>query len=287
MGDKTGIEWTDATWNPVTGCTKVSAGCDHCYAIRVGARLQHLDAYEGTIANGAWTGRINLVEDRLDQPIRWRKPRKVFVNSMSDLFHPDVPIEFVAEVWAVMSMASQHQFQILTKRPKMMPFVGHPAFKLAVNAARLRRGVSVLPDSKQPDGTYAWPLPNVWLGTSIESDQYAFRADRLREAPATVRFLSLEPLLGPLPSLDLADIDWVIVGGESGSQARPMHPGWVSDVRDRCVAAEIPFFFKQWGEWSPGGGETTVTSDGFPPVVMSRQGRGAMLDGRTWKEMYV
>jgi len=221
MSDTSAIEWTDATWNPITGCTKVSPGCDNCYAIRFGARLQHLPAYAGTIADRDWTGKINLVHDRLDQPLRWAKPRRIFVNSMSDLFHPDVPVEFIDRVVAVMIQAPQHQFQVLTKRPK-----------------RMRRVLGSL------------ELPNVWLGTSIEADRYTFRADHLRATPAAVRFLSLEPLLGPLPSLDLTGIDWVIVGGESGPKARPMHPDWVRDIRDRCVAAGVPFFFKQWGEWA-------------------------------------
>ena len=269
MSDKTGIEWTDATWNPTTGCDQVSPGCDNCYALTHAARLKAMGSpgyqNDGDPRTSGPGFKLTLHPDRLDQPMRWKKPRRIFVNSMSDLFHPDVPAEFQAEVWAVMSMAGQHQFQILTKRPKRMGFVGHAMFRLHVNMERMRRGVSVLPDSRQADGTYSWPLQNVWLGTSIETDRYTFRADHLRATPAAVRFLSLEPLLGPLPSLDLEEMDWVIVGGESGPNARPMHPDWVRNLRDRCIAADVPFFFKQWG------GPTAKAG-------------GRMLDDRLWAE---
>lgn len=280
MGDKTGIEWTDATWNPVVGCSRVSTGCDNCYAIGQAARLvamaesQGQDTpYAGTVADGDWTGVVRTVPDRLDQPLRWKRPRRIFVNSMSDLFHPDVPAGFIADVFSVMRDTPQHTYQILTKRPQ-----------------RMRSLVSA---------SYAgWDevLPNVWLGTSIETDQYTFRADHLRQTPARVRFLSLEPLLGPLPSLDLEDIGWVIVGGESGSRARTMHPDWVRDIRDRCVDAGVPFFFKQWGEWAPAtdpyemGAVTVWPGQLLPdsrPCRMVRVGKlaaGRELDGRTWDE---
>lgn len=299
----TGIEWADETWNPLVGCSKVSEGCDNCYAIGASARMianPKVDAYGGTVEDGDWTGALNLLHDRLDQPLRWKRPRRIFVNSMSDLFHPDVPAEFQAKVWATMSMAPQHRFMILTKRPRQMQFVEHPAFRLEVNAERLRRGVSVLPDSALPDGSYSWPLRNVWLGTSIELDKYTFRADYLRTTPAAVRFLSLEPLLGPLPSLDLTGIDWVIVGGESGSNARPMHPDWVRNIEELCHTAinppqYIPFFFKQWGAWAPWTGESGVDMSWVPPadgavagtVRMARVGKraaGRVIDGRTWDE---
>ena len=263
MSDRSRIEWTDATWSPIVGCKAVSSGCDHCYAAReASGRLSHLPAYAGLAENGVFTGEVRLLPERLNQPLRWRKPRRIFVNSMSDLFHPDVPDGFVAEVFDVMVQAPQHTFQILTKRPQRM--------------ARW-----VLRSWRRPI------LPNVWLGTSIEEDRYTFRANYLRDTPAAVRFLSLEPLLGPLPSLDLTDIDWVIVGGESGPGARPMHASWVRDIRDRCVTAGIPFLFKQWGEWAP---DCARLNDGTwedADESMTRVGRkwaGRSLDGKVWDE---
>lgn len=207
MGDRSEIEWTEATWNPTTGCSRVSEGCDNCYAIRVSARLQHAPAYQGTVEESDWTGRVNTVPDRLDQPVRWRRPRRVLVNSMSDLFHPEVPLAFVRQVFEVMAVAKQHTFQILTKRPHRLEAV--------------LRTLSDCHHGHHRSDACRWcePLPNVWLGTSIESDRYAFRADHLRLAPAAVRFVSLEPLLGPLPSLLLDGIDWVIVGGERTSRS--------------------------------------------------------------------
>ena len=262
MGDKTGIEWADATWNPVVGCSKVSPGCDNCYAIGVSARMianPKVSAYDGTVEEGDWTGQINLLRDRLDQPLRWKRPRRIFVNSMSDLFHPDVPVEFINDVFGVMAKADWHQFQVLTKRPQRM----RDYFNRGPAAPK-------------------FPSPNVWLGTSIESDNYTFRAEHLGSIPAEVRGLSLEPLLGPLPSLDLDTSDWVIVGGESGRDARTMHPEWVREIRDKCVAAGVPFFFKQWGEWGP------TSQVGNPPAdVMRRVGKkaaGRELDGRTWDQ---
>jgi protein gp37 len=273
MGDRSAIEWTDASWNPTTGCTKVSPGCDHCYAIRAGARLQHLPAYEGTVADGDWTGRVNVVPGRLDQPLRWKRPRRIFVDSMSDLFHPDVPDGFVADVFGVMAVAglsAGHTFQVLTKRPQRMAkllsgAVGgyysprsyvSPSNGMPVNYANARGAIAGCAHRWAIDRVNAgalsdgidshyWPLPNVWLGTSIESDRYTFRADHLRATPAAVRFLSLEPLLGPLPSLDLTGIDWVIVGAESGPGARPMNDDWVREIREHCTSLNIPFFLKQ------------------------------------------
>ena len=249
MSDKSGIEWTEATWNPIVGCKAVSPGCDHCYAAReCSGRLAHLPLYAGLATNGVFTGEVRMVPERLDQPLRWKRPRKIFVNSMSDLFHADVPDQFIKQVFDVMGEARQHSFQVLTKRPQRMAkllrswqekgfLFGDEGNEIGHWPASFYNGVSL-------------PLANVWLGVSIESDSYAFRADHLRETPAAVRFLSLEPLLGALPSLDLAGIDWVIVGGESGPSARPMHPDWVREIRDRCIEAKVPFLFKQWGEWS-------------------------------------
>lgn len=235
MADRSAIEWTEATWNPVTGCTKVSPGCDHCYAETFAERWRGVPGhpYEDGFD-------VTFRPERLDQPLRWRRPRLIFVNSMSDLFHERVPTSYIERVLQAMRDADHHTYQVLTKRPGRM-------------ASVLRQ--------LQPD-----PLPHVWWGTSIESDDYAWRADKLRQTPAAVRFLSLEPLLGPLPSLDLTDIGWVIVGGESGPRHRPVDGDWVRAIRDRCAAADVPFLFKQWGGRTPKAG-------------------GRELDGRTWGDM--
>jgi protein gp37 len=249
MGDHSAIEWTDATWNPVTGCSKVSAGCDHCYAERVAMRLQRigLQRYRNGFA-------VTLQPAALNMPLHWRNPRRIFVNSMSDLFHGAVPKEFIDKVFDVMGQANWHQFQVLTKRP------GRMAAYLTGFAGTETRPVRVP----------AYPgrsLPaNVWVGTSVENSAVVNRIDQLRRVPAAVRFLSLEPLLGPLPDLDLRKIDWVIVGGESGMDHRPIEVAWVRDIRRQCRAARVPFFFKQWG------GRT------------ARSG-GRVLDGRTYDEM--
>lgn len=233
MAQISSIEWTDATWNPVTGCTKISPGCKHCYAERLAARLQAMQSarYRNGFA-------VTLHEDLITVPLRWRQPRMIFVNSMSDLFHDDVPESFVESVFEVMVAAHWHIFQVLTKR-----------------ADRLVRMAPHLP----------WPH-NVWMGVSVETQEYAWRVNRLLTVPAAVRFLSLEPLLGPIERLPNAGIDWVIVGGESGPGARPMEPDWARQVRDDCKSSGIPFFFKQWGG-----------------VWKSRTGR--VLDGRTWDDM--
>lgn len=230
---KSAIEWTERTWNPVTGCTKVSPGCKNCYAERMAKRLRGMG--HPNYVNGF---ELTMHEGVIDAPLGWRKPQVIFVNSMSDLFHRDVPLGFLRRVFDVMKRATQHRFQVLTKR-----------------AERLAR----LADELE------WP-PNVWMGVSVESERYVDRIDELRRTPAAVKFLSLEPLLGPLPDLDLQGIDWVIVGGESGPRARPMDPTWGRDLRDQCVAAGVAFFFKQWGG-----------------VWKKRTGRE--LDGRTWDEM--
>jgi len=242
MSDKSRIEWTDATWNPVTGCSKVSPGCAHCYAETLSLRFgwsqrAWLPAYAPE--------NVILHPERLDQPLRWRQPRRVFVNSMSDLFHELVPDAFVYAVFERMARANWHSYQILTKRPERMASV--------VRAYYARH-----PGQET--------LPHVWLGTSIENDRWTARADALRETPAAVRFISAEPLLGQLPSLDLRWIDWLIVGGESGAGAREMDPAWARDLRDRARIEGVAFFFKQWGGRTPKAG-------------------GRELEGRTWDEM--
>ena len=230
---KSRIEWTESTWNPVTGCTKVSPGCQHCYAERMALRLRAmgLESYRNGFD-------LTLHEDRLNDPLRWKKPQIVFVNSMSDLFHEDVPIEFILRGVETMRRAHWHQFQVLTKRSQRI--------------AELAREIQ-------------WPK-NVWLGVSVETAEYCYRIDHLRTVPAAVRFLTLEPLLGPLPNLDLSGIHWVIVGGESGPGARPMSSQWVVDIREQCHTAAVPLFFKQWGG-------------------VRKKSTGRLLDGRAWNEI--
>jgi len=233
MAQMSSIEWTQATWNPVTGCTKISPGCKHCYAERMAHRLQAMG--QPRYSKGF---EVTLQHDVVDAPLSWRLPRIIFVNSMSDLFHKDVPEEFVQRCFDVMERASHHTFQILTKRPE----------RVVEMANRL-----------------PWPH-NVWVGTSIENADYAWRSKVIAQVDAAVRFLSVEPLLGPIPRLTLTRIDWVIVGGESGPGARPMKEEWVVQIRDRCTERGVPFFFKQWGG-----------------VQKSRMGR--KLEGRAWDEM--
>lgn len=290
MSDKTGIEWTDATWNPTTGCDRVSPGCDHCYAMTLAPRLKAMGSpryqRDGDPATSGPGFGFTMHPDALDQPLRWTRPRRIFVNSMSDLFHSGITPDFLADVFAVMSMAPQHTFQVLTKRPGVMRSVlRSPMFKLQVNAARMQRGVSVLPDSRREDGTYAWPLPNVWLGTSVEDQAHTWRISHLLETRAAVRFLSMEPLLGPVdlvaplkryfrddPVCLEHELGWVIVGGESGSGARPMHADWARGLRDQCIDAGIAFHFKQWGSHDEHG------------TPMHKKAAGRLLDGRTWDE---
>ena len=214
MANRSKIEWTESTWNPTTGCTKTSPGCEHCYAERMARRLRAMGHHK--YANGF---DLTLHEHLLDQPLGWKAAQMIFVDSMSDLFHKGVPPGFISQVFDIMCRASWHTFQVLTKRSKRL--------------LELDRGID-------------WPT-NVWLGVSVESANYAFRIKHLRQTHAAVKFLSLEPLLGLLPSLDLTGIDWVIVGGESGPGARPMREQWVIEVRDQCIAQGVPFFFKQWG----------------------------------------
>ncbi len=230
---KSSIEWTDATWNPVTGCSKISPGCKHCYAERMAKRLKAMG--QRNYANGF---DLTLQPHMLELPLKWRRPSQVFVNSMSDLFHKDVPVAYIKKVFEVMRRADWHYYQVLTKRSE-----------------RLRELAPQLP----------W-APQIWMGVSVENEDYLYRVDDLRSTGAQIKFLSLEPLLGPLRGLNLRGVDWVIVGGESGPGARPIQPDWVRDIRCRCIRWNVPFFFKQWGG-----------------PVKSRTGR--LLDGRTWDEM--
>lgn len=239
------IEWTEATWNPVAGCTMVSPGCKNCYAQRMAARLTSMGVgkYNGTTrksgGRAVWTGRVNFDEESFLAPLKWNKPLRIFVNSMSDLFQEPVPIAFIRSVWGVMKSAHWHTFQILTKRPERMR--------------------DILRDNDFP------VLNNVWLGTSVESHQYIDRISVLRETPAYVRFISFEPLLGPIAYVNLAGVHWAIVGGESGPGARPIESCWVEDIRDMCNEQNVAFFFKQWG-----GTRKKIT--------------GRTLQGRTWDE---
>ncbi|MCC5574545.1 phage Gp37/Gp68 family protein [Microtetraspora sp. AC03309] len=247
MSDRSTIEWTDATWNPITGCEKVSPGCDHCYAETFAER------WRGTPGHYFENGfDVQLRPDKLDQPLRWKKPRKVFVNSMSDLFHKDVPSDYIAQVFAVMSLAPQHTFQVLTKR--------HARMRSLLNnqdwIADVWHQVDTLAEGTIPDHDDWWPLPNVWLGVSTENQQWAdIRIPALLDTPAAVRWISAEPLLGPVNLGEAAPtepywhdrIDWVIAGGESGPGARPMHPDWVRSLRDQCQNTGVPFFMKQAG----------------------------------------
>ena len=214
MAAKSTIEWTESSWNPVTGCTKISAGCKNCYAERIAKRLKAMG--QPNYRNGF---KVTCHPHVLDLPLRWKKPRTIFVNSMSDLFHDDVPLSFVEEIFSVMNKARRHTFQVLTKR----------AERLTELMAR-----------------FDWS-PNIWMGVTVENGDYLYRIDHLRTVPAAVRFLSVEPMLGPFPDLNLEGIDWVIVGGESGPGARPIQKKWVLDIRDLCVRSGVPFFFKQWG----------------------------------------
>jgi protein gp37 len=234
MADRSHIEWTDATWNPVTGCTKVSAGCDHCYAERFSERFRGVPGHP--FATGF---DLTLRPERLEQPLAWKKPRMIFVNSMSDLFHKSVPSSYVAQVFDVMERADQHIFQVLTKRSSLLR-----------NFVNTRYGKRKAP-------------PHIWLGVSIESPKLLVRLEHLQQARASVRFISFEPLLERMGKLTLGGIDWAIVGGESGHNARPIKPAWVRELRDQCQAQRVAFFFKQWGGRTP-------------------KARGNTIDGRQW-----
>ena len=233
MAEHTTIEWTDATWNPVRGCTKISPGCKNCYAERFAERFRGVKGHPFEQGFD-----LRLVPGKIGEPLRWKTPQRIFVNSMSDLFHDKVPLEYIKDVFDVMNRADWHQYQVLTKR-----------------AERLEELSRELP----------W-APHIWMGVSVENKDYLWRIDHLRRTRAHIKFLSIEPLIGPLGKINLRGIDWVIAGGESGPRARPMDAAWVRDVRDQCVRAGVSFFFKQWGG-----------------VQKKRHGR--FLEGRTWDEM--
>ena len=230
---KSKIEWTEATWNPVTGCTKISSGCKHCYAERMAKRL--LAMGQANYLNGF---KLTMHDHVLELPLKWKKPQTVFVNSMSDLFHKDVSKEFILKVFDVMNQAPWHTFQVLTKRAERLADL---------------------------NGRLPW-AKNIWMGVSVEDSDYRFRIDLLRKTNAQVKFVSFEPLIGSLDKVNLKNIDWAIVGGESGPRARYMSPGWVADLRDQCLAQKVPFFFKQWGG-------------------VNKKKAGRLLDGRTWDEI--
>jgi protein gp37 len=359
------IEWTNKTWNPVVGCSKVSAGCKNCYAIRMAWRLQHIghsaQKYAGTVEKSPggqlnWTGKVNTIESELLKPLKWKKPAMIFVNSQSDLFHESISFEFIDLVFAVMALCPQHTFQVLTKRPARMaeyfksreedmveirqaaeiivcgdPHLFHVTEKLKGEARKQIGPVhitsTILPHLKEAGWFWdvtntgfgneskleyegEWPLKNVWMGVSIENQQAADeRIPLLLQVPAAVRFLSCEPLLGPVDLTAVAQtvspgyfgdclqpyhvprcdkdksytkINWVIVGGESGRDARPMHPDWVRSLRDQCVKAGTAFFFKQFGEWVPTGQESV-----FIPGSQVRYVRNILLDGSEYKTGYI
>jgi protein gp37 len=351
MSDATTIEWTDATWNPITGCTIVDAGCTNCYAMALaGSRLRNHPSRAGltrvTGGRAKWTGEVRLNEQWLDQPLKWTRPRMIFVCAHGDLFHESVPDEWIDRVFAIMALAPQHTFQVLTKRPdRAREYLGaNPGIRIRTQMASIGGPLPVI--------EMDWPLPNVWLGTSA-SDQASAdkRIPELLACPAAVRFVSLEPLLGPIDLTRVGTIDsvrsafpalvrrldqhmrphtingaqiealgsqfqattyyqtpdhmggfevgsryyprldWVIVGGESGTHARPMHPDWPRGVRDQCLAAGVAFFFKQWGEWEADQiGPEDTRSISHPPghVIFRKVGKkhnGRRLDGRTWDQM--
>lgn len=241
MADKSPIEWTEATWNPTTGCDQFSTGCENCYALRLAGRLKLMGVakyqQDGEAKSSGPGFGLQYHEDALEIPRRWRRGRMIFVNSMSDLFHKEVPFDFIKQVFEVMADTPQHTYQVLTKRSKRL--------------------IDVAEDLPWEE--------NIWMGVSIENARYAFRADHLRETPAKIKFISAEPLLGPL-KLDLAGLDWVIAGGESGPGARPVEEAWLKELRDNCHKAEVPFFFKQWGGRTP-------------------KSNGRELDGKFWNGM--
>lgn len=244
MSQGSHIEWTDTTWNPIAGCTVISAGCTNCYAMRMAARLAAMgqEKYVGTTRRSGnrdvWTGKVTVDENQLTAPLKWRGARRVFVNSMSDLFHESVPDAVIRQVWSVMANASRHSFQILTKRAERMEQLAS----------------SILPT-----------LPNVWMGVSVEDGAHVGRLDHLRRVPAAVRFVSFEPLIGPVPHPDLSGIHWAIVGGESGPGARPMDQSWAEELLDECHDQGVAFFFKQWGG-------------------VNKKAAGRQLRGKTWDE---
>lgn len=249
----TQIEWTDATWNPVAGCSLASSGCKHCYAMQMAHRLEAMgvEKYKGLtqkIGNKiTWNGTVRQDESTLLLPYRWKKPRKIFVNSMSDLFHDSVSDEFILAVWNVMKDTPQHNYQVLTKRPERM--------------------LDIL--SQKID----FPLPNVWVGTSVENSDVIHRIDFLRDTPAAIRFISFEPLIGPVGQVNLSNIHWAIVGGESGNKARPINEQWIDEIHTQCLTHDTAFFFKQWGAW------------GKDNQKRSKKANGRIYRGKTWDEM--
>lgn len=250
---ETQIEWTDSTWNPVAGCSIMSAGCTNCYAMQMARRLEAMgvEKYNGLTRKSGkrtvWSGVVREDHNSLDIPRQWSKPKKIFVNSMSDLFHEEVSDRFISDVWAVMRDTPRHSYQILTKRPDRM----------AAFLSRMEGDV----------------LPNVWLGTSVENEAVAERIQNLRETPAAIRFISFEPLIGSVGDVDLSDIHWAIVGGESGSSARPIREEWIDEIHDICRVYGTAFFFKQWGTW------------GADNKKRSKKANGRKYRGRTWDEM--
>ncbi|MBV9706269.1 MAG: phage Gp37/Gp68 family protein [Chloroflexi bacterium] len=245
MSDKSAIEWTNATWNPVTGCTRVSPGCDHCYALTFAERFRGVQGhpYEQGFDLKLWP-------ERLDLPYKWKKPRRIFVNSMSDLFHKDVPDDFILDVFNTMVLANQHIYQVLTKRPSRL-----------VNTRLTEKITEAI---FRLTGNSIWPA-HIWLGVSVETSEYAWRVDALRKVPVAIRFISAEPLLGSLDDVCLEGIHWLISGGESGPRYRSCDPDWVRSLRDRCQREGVAFFHKQWGGHTP-------------------KASGRLLDGRTWDE---
>ncbi|SFJ35392.1 DUF5131 family protein [Albimonas pacifica] len=315
MAETSSIEWTDATWNPITGCTLVSEGCRHCYAARLAAtRMREHPSRKGLARLNAageakFTGEVRFNEEWLDQPLRWRRPRRIFVCAHGDLFHESVRDEWIDRVFAVVARAPQHTFQVLTKRPeRMRSYINNTGGVVVSHKGPFATHVKLAP----------WPLPNVWLGTSVEDQATAdARIPHLLATPAAVRFISAEPLLGPVDLTRVPvdggcvcalhgarpaypPLDWVIVGGESGPGARPMHPDWARSLRDQCQAAGVPFLFKQWGDWAETGSPThwVGADEGYGMIevgyeaegdaLVERVGKkaaGRLLDGCTWDEM--
>lgn len=291
VSEKSDIEWTDATWSPVIGCTKESPGCKNCYAER------EVETRWSKNPRSMWFGRkftdVGLRPQALSQPLGWRKPRRIFVCPRADLFHPDVPYDFIAAVFGAMALTRRHTYQVLTKRAERMR-----DFFVSIGPEQVRE-FTLRNAGRMMSGGWQWPLPNVHLGVSVENQEYAnARIPLLLETPAAVRWISAEPLLGPINlnaigrrdmkfsalfpgALAPQKLDWVVVGGESGPGARPMHPDWAGNLRDQCQAAGVPFFFKQWGEWAP----RAVAGVGGYMEREGKRGAGRLLDGREWNEV--
>jgi protein gp37 len=347
MSSTTNIEWTDSTWNCLRGCSRVSEGCRHCYAEKVAYRFSGAgQPYEGLVRINAkgerkpeWNGQVRFIEAHLLDPLKWgsvdmngadhvveaktyknfgTRPRRIFVNSMSDLFHENVSDEWIDKIFAVMALCPQHTFQILTKRPRRMlnwatkAFTEKGGLRIGEMAASLFKGMGLkdrhlsMAEQAAVSNQFEWrELEHVWLGVSVEDQKTADeRIPLLLQTPAAVRFISAEPLLGPIdayqylgagrnpigPAYGGSGLDWVIVGGESGPGARPMHPDWVRSLRDQCVAAKVAFFFKQWGEWLPAMSDGADLESGITincadePVRVGKKAAGALLDGREWRE---